>query len=181
MKKAKESPEAVVTSTDDLVGKVVDHFCYLDDDAEEEEWNRGVVIEKTGSSKYLLCYHSCQDKLYTRDLNQDFKSNRIRLVSLRPRDLVGASVRHLLADDQSGEEIWWNAEIVDLDLTCKNQKDPIFFVLYHMDDIEHQVDEMGNTEHEYYEVTLMEDYHNNWLHIRSVDLTNEDINFDFQI
>ena len=180
LKKAKESPEAVVTSTDDLVGKVVDHFCYLDDDAEEEEWNRGVVIEKTGSSKYLLCYHSCQDKLYTRDLNQDFKSNRIRLVSLRPRDLVGASVRHLLADDQSGEEIWWNAEIVDLDLTCKNQKDPIFFVLYHMDDMEYQVDEMGNTEHEYYEVTLMEDYHYNWLHIRCVDLTNKDINFDFQ-
>ena len=32
LKKAKESPEAVVTSTDDLVGKVVDHFCSLDDD-----------------------------------------------------------------------------------------------------------------------------------------------------
>ena len=84
----------------------------MDDDAEEEEWDREVVIEKTGSSKYLLCYHSCQDKLYTQDLNQDFKSNRIRLVSLRPRDLVGASVRHVLADDQSGEEIWWNAELI---------------------------------------------------------------------
>ena len=37
LKKAKESSETVVTSTDDLVGKVVDHFCYLNDDAEEEE------------------------------------------------------------------------------------------------------------------------------------------------
>ena len=180
MKKAKESSETVVTSTDDLVGKVVDHFCYLNDDAEEEEWKRGVVIEKTGSSIYLLCYHSSQDKLYIWNLNQDFKSNCIRLVSLRPRDLVGASVRHLLADDQSGEEIWCNVEIVDLDLICKNQKDPIFFVLYHIDDMEYQVNEMGNTEHEYYEVTLMEDYQNNWLHIHSVDLTNEDMNFDFQ-
>ena len=114
-------------------------------------------------------------------IEETFFTNRIRLVSLRPRGLFGASVRHLLADDQSGEEIWWNAEIVDLDLTCKNQKDPIFFILYHMDDMEHQVDEMGKTEHEYYEVTLMEDYHKNWLHIRSVDLTNEDINFDFEI
>ena len=68
LKKAKESPEAVVTSADDLVGKVVDHFCYLDDDAEEEEWNRGALIEKTGSSKYLLCYHFRQDILYTWDL-----------------------------------------------------------------------------------------------------------------
>ena len=48
LKKVKESPKAVVTSTDDLVGKLVDHFCYLDNDAEEEEWNRGVVIEKIG-------------------------------------------------------------------------------------------------------------------------------------
>ena len=95
LKKAKESPEAVVTSTDDLVGKVVDHFCYLDNDAEEEAWNRGIVIEKTGSSKYLLCYHPYQDKLHTWDLNQDFKSSCIRLVSLRPRDLVRASVQHL--------------------------------------------------------------------------------------
>ena len=115
-------------------------------------------MKKTGSSKYLLCYHCCQDKLYTRDLNQDFKSNCIRLVSLRA---VGASVRHLVADDQFGEKIWWNAEIFDLDLTCKNQKDPIFFVLYHMNDMEYQVDEMGNTEHKYYEVKLMEDCHNN--------------------
>ena len=49
-----------------------------------------------------------------------------------------------------------------------------------MDDMEYQTDEMGNTYHEYHEVTLMEDYHNNWLHIRCVDLTNEDINFYFQ-
>ena len=113
-------------------------------------------------------------------LNQDFKSNHIRLVNLRPSDLAGASVQHLLGDDQSGEEIWWNAEILDLYLTCNNQKDAMFFVLYHMDDMEYQVDEMGNTEHEYYEVTLMKDYHNNLLHIRSVDLSNEDINFDFK-
>ena len=50
LRKAKESPETVVTSTDDLVGKVIDLFCYLHDDAEEEKWNRGVVIEKTVSS-----------------------------------------------------------------------------------------------------------------------------------
>ena len=105
LKKAKEWSKAVVTSTDDLVGKVVDHFCYLDNDAEEKEWNRGVVIEKAQSSKSLLFYHSCQYKLCTRDLNQDFKSNCIRIVSLRIRDLVGASLRHLLVDDQSREEI----------------------------------------------------------------------------
>ena len=50
LKKAKGSSETVANSTDDLVGKVVDHFCYLDDDADEERRNRAVVIEKAGSS-----------------------------------------------------------------------------------------------------------------------------------
>ena len=50
LKKAKGSPETVANSTDDLVEKVVDHFCYLDDDVEEERRNRGAVIEKAGSS-----------------------------------------------------------------------------------------------------------------------------------
>ena len=72
-----------------------------------------------------------------RDLNQDFKSNHIRLVSLKPMDLVGSSVQHLLVDNQSGKEIWWNAKILDLDLTGKNQKGPIFFALYHMDDMQY--------------------------------------------
>ena len=59
----------------------------------------------------------------------------MRIVDLRPRNLVGASVRHLLADDQSGEEIWWNAEIADLNLTCKNQKDSIFLHIFFKDPI----------------------------------------------
>ena len=72
-----------------------------------------------------------------RDLNQDVKSNHIRLVSLKPMDLVGSNVQHLLVDNQSGKEIWWNAKILDLDLSGENQKDPIFFVLYHMDDMQY--------------------------------------------
>ena len=72
-----------------------------------------------------------------RDLNQDVKSNHIRLVSLKPMDLVGSNVLHLLVDNQSGKEIWWNAKILDLDLSGENQKDPIFFVLYHMDDMQY--------------------------------------------
>ena len=67
-KKTKQLPEAVVTSTDYLFCRVVDHFCYLEDDAEEEEWNRGALIKKKGSSKYLLCNHFRQDILYTWDL-----------------------------------------------------------------------------------------------------------------
>ena len=66
-------------------------------------------------------------------------------------------------------------------LTGKNQKGPIFFVLYHMDDMQYWVDEMVNTEHKYYKVTFTEDYHNNWFHIRPIDLTNGGINFNCKI
>ena len=52
---------------------------------------------------------------------QDFKENHVK-VNLKPADLVGASVKHLLNDDHTGEETWWDAEVVNIDLSSKNQK-----------------------------------------------------------
>ena len=69
LKKGKDSSEAVVTSTDDLVKNVADHFYCLNDDVEDKEWNRGVIIEKTRSSKYLPCHRYCQGRFYTQDFN----------------------------------------------------------------------------------------------------------------
>ena len=53
---------------------------------------------------------------------QDFKENHVKVVDLKPADLVGASVKHLLNDDHTGEETWWDAEVVNIDLSSKNQK-----------------------------------------------------------
>ena len=53
---------------------------------------------------------------------QDFKENHVKVVNLKPADLVGASVKHLLNDDHTGEETWWDAEVVNIDLSSKNQK-----------------------------------------------------------
>ena len=53
---------------------------------------------------------------------QDFKENHVKVADLKPADLVGASVKHLLNDDDTGEEIWWDAEVVNIDLSLKNQK-----------------------------------------------------------
>ena len=53
---------------------------------------------------------------------QDFKENHVQVVNLKPADLVGASVKHLLNDDHTGEETWWDAEVVNIDLSSKNQK-----------------------------------------------------------
>ena len=178
-KKARECEVAtVLSSVDELIGKVIDHYCFLED--EDESWNRGVVVEKSGT-KFLVRYHVCPDKFYSRSLLQDFKEHHVKVVDLKPADLVGASVKHLLKDDDTGEEIWWDAEVVDIDLSSKNQENPVFFILYHTDEKEYESQICASIENEFFEITLMEDYLNNWLQIKSVDLTNDDISFDFEV
>ena len=95
--------------------------------------------------------------------------------------LLGASVKHLLKDDDTGEEVWWDAEVVDIDLSSKNQENPIFFALYHTDEKEYETEIFASIESEFFEIALMEDYLNNWLQIKSVGLTNDDISFDFEV
>ena len=169
----------MILTLNDLVGKVVDHFCYLDDDSEKERWHRGLLLEKVKSTKYLMRYHQLPDKIVPCDLQHDFKSDKLKLVDLAPKDLVGASVRHLLKDDETGEDIWWDAEVVDIDLESEKE-DPVFFIMYHTDETEYDFDELGNVENEFYEITLMDDYSNIWLHIHSVDLTNDGVDFEFK-
>ena len=93
---------SVILTLIDLVGKVVDHYCYLDDDSEEERWHRGIALEKVKSTKYFMRCHQLPDKIMPCDLQLDFKSYKLKLVDLSPKDLVGASVRHLLKDDRTG-------------------------------------------------------------------------------
>ena len=137
-------------------------------------------MEKTGA-KFLVRYHECPDKSYSRSSLQDFKENHVKVVDLKPTDLVGTSVKHLLKDDDTGEEVWWDAEVVDIDLSSKNQENPVFFVLYHTDEKEYQSEICASIENEFFEITLMEDCLSNWLQIKSVDLTNDDISFDFEV
>ena len=124
-------------------------------------------------------YYQLSDKIVPCDLQHDFKSDKIKLVDLAPKDLVGASVRHLLKDDETGEDIWQDAELVDIDLESQKEG-PVFFIMYHTDETEYDFDKLGNVENEFYEITLMDDYSNGWLHIRSVNLTNDGINFEFK-
>ena len=128
----------------------------------------------------MVRYHKCLDQFYSCSLLQNFKENHIKVVDLKPADLVGASVKHLLKDDDTGEEIWWDTEVVDIDLSSKNLENP-FFSLYHTDEKEYEIEICASIENEFFEITLIEDYLNNWLQIKSVDLTNDDISFDFEV
>ena len=94
---------------------------------------------------------------------QDFKENHVKVVNLKPADLVGASVKHLLNDDHTGEETWWDAEVVNIDLSSKNQKNLFLlsFIIPMKKNIKTAICEI--IEGNFFEITLMEDYLNNWL------------------
>ena len=109
-------------------------------------------------------YHQLLDKIVPCDLQHDFNL-----------DLVGASIGHLLKDDKTGEDIWWDAEVVDIDLESKKEK-PVFFIMYHTDETEYDLDELRNVKNKFYEITLMDGYSNGWLHIPSVD----SVDFEFK-
>ena len=82
-------------------------------------------MEKSGI-KFLVRYHECPDKFYSCYLLQHFTENNIKVVDLKPTDLVGVSVKHFLKDDDTAKEVCWETEAVDIDLSSKNQENPIF-------------------------------------------------------
>ena len=66
-------------------------------------------------------------------------------------------------------------------LEFKESKNPFFFVLYHTDEKECESEICASIENEFFEITFMENYLNNWVQIKSVDLTNDGISFDFEV
>ena len=117
-RKAREwEAAAILSSVNELIGKVIDPYCFLED--EDESWNSVVVVEKSGV-KFLVRYHECPDQFYSHSFLQDFKENHVKVVALKLDDLAGASVKHLLKNDNTGEEVWWDAEVINIDLSLKS-------------------------------------------------------------
>ena len=127
-----EKKVPVISSSGELVGNLIDHFCFLEDE-DVESWHRGAVLKTFGRKKFLVRYNDCSDEIYPRPLFEEFKAGNVRIVELKGEDLIGASIRHMFEDDETGENIWWNAEVVDLD-PDSDPENSKFFVMY---------DEMG--------------------------------------
>ena len=109
-----EKKVPVISSSGELVGKLIDHFCFLEDE-DVESWHRGVVLKMFSRKKFLVRYNDCPDELYSQLLFEELKAGNVRVVELKGEDLIGASICHMFKDDETGENIWWNAEVVDLD------------------------------------------------------------------
>ena len=124
-----ENNVPVVSNSRELVGKVIEHYCYLDEE-DKQGWHRGVVLATPRKDRFQVRYNDFPDVIYSRQLYKDFKAGYVRLVELKPKDLIGASIRHMYTNGESNENIWWNAEVVDVDPDISDANEPYFFVIY---------------------------------------------------
>ena len=161
----------VVSSASELVGKIIDHPCFLGDE-NTERWFRGVVLESIGKSQFLVRYHDFPDETFSQPLYKDFKAYRVKLVELVPSDLIGASIGHLFYDNDTEENVWWDAEVVDIDVTSEDKNNPNYFIWY--EDCG-TMDEENLEEQEYYLEPLLNDYLNHCVQVLSLDLDQDQI------
>ena len=108
----------VISCVDDLVGKLVEQFCSIDnEDAEEEDdWQKGTVLERHGKLSFLIIYNELQGNFFSHNLYKDLSSDRVRITSVTFHNFTGANIKHLYTDDTSNKDIWWDAKVVDVDM-----------------------------------------------------------------
>ena len=50
----------MVSNCHELVGKEVEHFCYLDEE-DKQGWHRVVVLAMSGKDRFQVCYNDFPD------------------------------------------------------------------------------------------------------------------------
>ena len=120
----------VISCAEDLSGKLVEHLCVLDSEEEEKRWVKGVVLEEYGKTNYLIKYHEREDRLFSRNLFADCKNNKLKNLFVSYKDFISASIKHMYEDSKSKENIWWDAEVVDVDMDSADMDNPDFFIIY---------------------------------------------------
>ena len=116
---------------------------------------------------FLVRYNDFPDETFVQPLYKDFKAGNVRLLELKPADLIVTSTRHLYTDEDSGEDRWWNAEDADLDKDSEDTEDSCLFIMY---DENEKAEEGQQGKQEYYLESLLGNYLNNWVQIASLDL-----------
>ena len=117
----------VIATPDDLIGKLVFHFCIVSDSVDEDEdWHRGVVVDRQGRGNFLIRYDERQDTLFTRKLFSDFSNNKLRAASISPDDFICSTIKHKYND---AVDTWWDAEVIDVEIESEDKENLNFFIL----------------------------------------------------
>ena len=89
----------VIATSDDLIGKLMFHFCVVGDSVDEDEdWYCGVVVDRHGRGNSLIRYHGRQDALFTSRLFNDFSNNKLCAASISPDDVICSTIKHKYND-----------------------------------------------------------------------------------
>ena len=54
----------------------------------------------------------------------------MKILSVSYKDFISASIKHMYEDSKSKENIWWDAEVVDVDMDSADMDNPNFFIIY---------------------------------------------------
>ena len=94
------------------------------------------------------------------------------MVELAPSNLIGTSILHLFYDNDTEENIWWDAEVVDTDVTSEDKNKPNYFIWYENCGT---MDEENLEGQEYYLEPRLNHYLNHCLQVLSLDLDQDQI------
>ena len=77
----------------------------------------------------MIRYHEKQDRPFSWNLFADYNNNKLKVLSVPCNDLIGAS-KHLYEESKSKENIWWDTEVVDVDMDSDDMDNPNFLNIY---------------------------------------------------
>ena len=159
----------VIATPDDLIGKLVFHFCVVAYSVDEDEdWHCGVVVDRHGRGNFLIRYDERQDTLFLRKLFNDFSNNKLHAASVSPGDFICSTIKHKYNDAVTREDTWWDAEVIDVDIASEDKENPNFFILYKESAVDF-LDLANINDDDYFLEPLISDYLNGWVKIVSVD------------
>ena len=164
----------VISCAEDLSGKLVEDLCLIDSEEEEKRWVKGVVLGKYGKPNYLIRYHEKEDRIFSQNLFPNYNNNKLNILSISYKNFIGANIKHMYEDSKSKRNIWWDAEVVDVDMDSADMDNPDFFIIY-KDSSDDIIDFSKISDSDYFLEPLVNDYLNGCVKFISIDTDPIDV------
>ena len=96
-----------------------------------EDWHRGLVLDRHGKTDFLKLDITRSPTSFFLETNTViFCSINLKFYLLRLKVLLLlATIKHQYTDDKTKEDIWWDAEVVDVDSESPDINNPNFHIL----------------------------------------------------
>ena len=97
-----------------------------------EDWHRGLVLDRHGKTDFFkLDITRSPTSFFLGTNTVIFCSINLKFYLLRLKVLLLlATIKHQYTDDKTKEDIWWDAEVVDVDSESPDINNPNFHILY---------------------------------------------------